>query len=243
MSFLKISSFRIGEAARKRKIRAGDILLAIDGYIFVQDTKELKKKFEDKNQAPWLLTFKRGELVFDVFFDEPLKSEFDITTVEETEEATAALRKHNYAEWEDYKTYEVYRDIYKKAEIVEVSTDPLAGYLPPIWMLQNKLYYPFASVMIIYGITFISSVLLCLLAVVLVGVYTHRAQISLKRSYCLFDEKLLWFVTATPSELTALEKIMILDPDTKCKHKLDQKEVQSEKKPAKVLPQPADYLT
>lgn len=243
MSFLKISSFRIGEAARKRKIRAGDILLAIDGYIFVQDTKELKKKFEDKNQAPWLLTFKRGELVFDVFFDEPLKSEFDITTVEETEEATEALRKHYYAEWEDYKTYEVYRDIYKKAEIVEVSTDPLAGYLPPIWMLQNKLYYPFASVMIIYGITFISSVLLCLLAVVLVGVYTHRAQISLKRSYCLFDEKLLWFVTATPSELTALEKIMILDPDTKCKHKLDQKEVQSEKKPAKVLPQPADYLT
>ena len=243
MSFLKISSFRIGEAARKRKIRADDILLAIDGYIFVQDTKELKKKFEDKNQAPWLLTFKRGELVFDVFFDEPLKSEFDITTVEETEEATEALRKHYYAEWEDYKTYEVYRDIYKKAEIVEVSTDPLAGYLPPIWMLQNKLYYPFASVMIIYGITFISSVLLCLLAVVLVGVYTHRAQISLKRSYCLFDEKLLWFVTATPSELTALEKIMILDPDTKCKHKLDQKEVQSEKKPAKVLPQPADYLT
>ena len=243
MSFLKISSFRIGEAARKRKIRAGDILLAIDGYIFVQDTKELKKKFEDKNQAPWLLTFKRGELVFDVFFDEPLKSEFDITTVEETEEATEALRKHYYAEWEDYKTYEVYRDIYKKAETVEVSTDPLAGYLPPIWMLQNKLYYPFASVMIIYGITFISSVLLCLLAVVLVGVYTHRAQISLKRSYCLFDEKLLWFVAATPSELTALEKIMILDPDTKCKHKLDQKEVQSEKKPAKVLPQPADYLT
>ena len=172
-----------------------------------------------------------------------MKSGFDITTVEETEEATEALRKHNYAEWEDYKTYEVYRDIYKKAEIVEVSTDPLAGYLPPIWMLQNKLYYPFASVMIIYGITFISSVLLCLLAVVLVGVYTHRAQISLKRSYCLFDEKLLWFVTATPSELTALEKIMILDPDTKCKYKLDQKEVQSEKKPAKVLPQPADYLT
>ena len=75
MSFLKISSVRIGEAARKRKIRSGDILLAIDGYIFSQDTKELKKKFEDKNQAPWLLTFMRGELVYDVFFDEPLKSE------------------------------------------------------------------------------------------------------------------------------------------------------------------------
>lgn len=243
MSFLKISSVRMGEAARKRKIRPNDILLAIDGYIFSQDTKELKKKFEDKNQAPWLLTFKRGELVFDVLFDEPLKSEFEITTGEETEESTAALRKHRYAAWGDYKTYEVYRDIYKKAEIVEVSTDPFAGYVPPIWMLQNKLYYPFASIMIIYGITFISSFLLCLIAVVLVGIYTHRAQISLKRSYCLFDEKFLWFVTATPDELTVVEKIMILDPDTECKQKLSKKEGPLEEKLAKVLPQPTDYLT
>ena len=243
MSFLKIASVRIGEAARKRKIRAGDILLAIDGYIFVQDTKELKKKFEDKNEAPWLLTFKRGDLVFDVFFDEPLKSDFDITTVEETEEATAALRKHTYADWKDYKTYEVYRDIYKKAEIVEVATDPFAGFLPPIWMLQNKLYYPLASIIIIYGITFISNIFVCLLAVALVGVYTHRAQISLKRSYCLFDEKFLWFVTATTSELMVVEKLMILDPDTACKHKLDKKEGRSETKLVKVLPQPADYLT
>ena len=44
MSFLKISSVRIGEAARKRKVRADDILLAIDGYMFNQDTKELEKK-------------------------------------------------------------------------------------------------------------------------------------------------------------------------------------------------------
>ena len=44
MSFLKISSVRIGEAARKRKIRADDILLAIDGYMFNQDTKELEKR-------------------------------------------------------------------------------------------------------------------------------------------------------------------------------------------------------
>ena len=38
-------------------------------------------------------------------------------------------------------------------------------------------------------------------------------------------------------------KIMILDPDTKCKHKLDKKEGPAEPKLTKVLPQPADYLT
>ena len=78
---------------------------------------------------------------------------------------------------------------------------------------------------------------------ILVGIYTHRAQISLKRSYCLFDEKFLWFVTATPDELTVVEKIMILDPDTSCKHKLDDKGKVSDTKIAKILPQPADYLT
>ena len=243
MSFLKISSVSIGEGARKRKIRAGDILLAIDGYIFAEDTKELQKKFGDKDQAPWLLTFKRGELVFDVFFDEPLKSKFDITTAVETEEATSALRRHKYAAWEDYKTYEVYRDIYKKVEIVEVAKDPFAGYVPPIWMLQNKLYYPFASILIIYGITYITSLLLFLLSIVLVGIYTHRAQISLKRSYCLFDEKALWFVTASPTELNVVERIMIIDPDTKCNLQINKNKKRSKPKVIKVLPQPADYLT
>ena len=69
MSFLKVSTIRIGEAARKRKIKGGDILLAVDGYMFTQDTKELSKKFNDERQAPWLLSFKRGEVVFDVLFD------------------------------------------------------------------------------------------------------------------------------------------------------------------------------
>jgi len=243
MSFLKISSVRIGEAARKRKVRADDILLAIDGYIFNQDTKELEKKFVDKESGPWLLTFKRGEVVFDVFFDEPLKANFDITSAEETDNAIKSLKMHRYGNWQDYKTFEVYRDVKKKAEIIEISTDPIAGYLAPLWMLQNRLYYPFASVLIIYGITFISSIYLCLFAVLLVGLYTNRAQISLKRSYCLFDEKFLWFVTASSDEISVLEKVMALDPDTKCRQKLKADVPEPDQKQVKILPQPADYLT
>lgn len=243
MSFLKVSTIRIGEAARKRKIKGGDILLAVDGYMFTQDTKELSKKFNDERQAPWLLSFKRDEVVFDVLFDEPFKSDFDLTTAEETEQSLQALKEHKYASWEEYTTYEVYRDIYKNADIVEISRDAFAGYIPPIWMLQNSLYYPFASVMIIYGITFIANLFVGILAVVLVGIYTHRAQISLKRSYCLFDEKFLWFVTAAPTERAVVEKIISLDPDTKCKIKLENDTKPPEAAVIKVLPQPADYLT
>lgn len=243
MSFLKVSAIRLGEAARKRKIRAGDILLAIDGYMFNQDTKELEKKFAAKENGPWLLTFKRNEVVFDVFFDEPLKSNFDITSSDETTDAIEALKSHRYKNWQDYKTFEVYRDIKKQAEIIEISIDPIAGYLPPLWMLKHRLYYPTASVLIIYGITFISSIYLCLLAIILVGIYTNRAQISLKRSYCLFDEKFLWFVTASPDETSVLEKIMAMDPDTKCRLKQDAAVPEPEQKVVKVLPQPADYLT
>src|SRR6056300_29571 len=243
MSFLKISPVRIGEAARKRKIRADDILLAIDGYMFNQDTKELEKKFVDKESRPWLLTFKRGEVIFDVFFDEPLKANFDITSAEETDDAIISLKMHRYQDWEEYKTFEVYRDVKKKAEIIEISTDPIAGYLPPLWMLQNRLYYPLASVLIIYGITFISSIYLCLFAVLLVGLYTKRAQISLKRSYCLFDEKFLWLVTASSDEISVLEQVMALDPDTKCSQKLKSDGPEPDQKKVKILPQPADYLT
>lgn len=243
MSFLKISSVRIGEAARKRKIRAADILLAIDGYIFNQDTKELEKKFADKESGPWLLTFKRGEVIFDVFFDEPLKSDFDITSAEETDEVMKSFKMHRYQAWQDYKTFEVYRDIKKKAEIIEISRDPIAGYLPPLWMIQNRLYYPLASILIIYGITYITSIYLCLFAVLLVGLYTNRAQISLKRSYCLFDDKFLWFVTAGSDEVSVLEKVMALDPDTKCRQKIEADEPGSEQKKVKILPQPGDYLT
>lgn len=243
MSFLKISSIRLGQAARKRKVRAGDILLAIDGYLFNQDTKELEKKFADKESGPWLLTFKRGEVIFDIFFDEPLKSNFDITSAIETGEAIESFKMHRYHDWQDYKTFEVYRDIKKKAEIIEITRDSIAGYLPPLWMLQNRLYFPLASVLIIYGVTFISSIYLCLIAILLVGVYTHRAQISLKRSYCLFDEKFLWFVTASPDEIGVLEKVMELDPDTKCRQQPKANVSEPEQKKVKILPQPADYLT
>ena len=150
MNFLKVSGIRIGEAARKRKIRSGDILLAIDGYAFNEDTKELKAKFESDN-APWLLTFLRGDVVFDVLFDEPLKSDFDLTDTEESEKAKACLKKHTYGLWNEYKTFEVYRDLHKKARIIEILKDPFAGLLPPIWMVQNRLFFPLASILIIYA--------------------------------------------------------------------------------------------
>lgn len=242
MNFLKVSGIRIGEAARKRKIRSGDILLAIDGYAFNEDTKELKAKFESGN-APWLLTFLRGDVVFDVLFDEPLKSDFDLTDTEGSEKAKACLKKHTYGLWNEYKTFEVYRDLHKKARIIEILKDPFAGLLPPIWMLQNRLFFPLASILIIYGVTFIANIYLCLVSVVLVGIYTHRAQISLKRSYCLFDEKFLWFVSAGKSEMDILEKIMLLDPETKCRQKIDNETKPTKEKITKILPQPADYLT
>ena len=76
--FLKVQKQGIGRAAVAQRIQENDILVAIDGELFLGDKETLKAVFEDydptmADDVPWLITFWRDGVFFNVCFQTPLR--------------------------------------------------------------------------------------------------------------------------------------------------------------------------
>ena len=95
------------------------------------------------------------------------------------------------------------------------STKPesLATFVPALWMLNRRLYYPMLAVTVVYAISLLAHWAMFLLAYLLISIYTRRAQLTLLRSYQLFEERLFWFVLAERSEEAAQATCRLIDPD------------------------------
>ena len=218
MGFLKISTPNIGPGGRVARLQKLDVILAVDGETFDPDPKSFYLKFQKKNSAPWLITLKRNDVIFDVLVYSPFAADFVITGTEETSLTKDLLKLHRFSDWSAYRNFEVYRDIYKKADLVDTFYNPLTGIIAPLWMLHNRLYMLLLLVLAIYATTFFANVYIFGFTVILIAMYTQRAQIDLKRAYCKVLNKRLWVVVAASDELSVVEKIMGLDENTSVRH-------------------------
>jgi len=160
----------------------------------------------------------RNDVIFDVLVYSPFVAEFAITGAEETSRTKELLKLHRFSDWSAYRNFEVYRDIYKKADLVDTFYNPLTGFIAPLWMLHNRLYMLLLLVLAIYATTFFANVYIFGFTVILIAMYTQRAQIDLKRAYCKVLNKRLWVVVAASDELSVVEKIMGLDENTSVRH-------------------------
>ncbi len=226
--FLKLEARGLGIAARAKKLKAGDVLVAIDGEIFAGDAEMLAvrmgRQAEDNDDNPevdaiedgvtaHLLTFRREGYFFHVIFETRLKASFEATGPEETIDILGAARKLDFEPLDSYQNFEVFRDIRKNAAMHSTDMEEIATYVPILWMLKHRLFYPMAAVAIVYGITFVTHWVIFLISYVLVSVYTKRAQIDLLRSYKLFEDKFFWMVLAEPGEAEARETCRHFVPD------------------------------
>ena len=216
--FLKVQKQGIGRAAVAHRIKEDDILVAIDGELFLGDSETLKAAFEDydptmPDDVAWLVTFWRDGVFFNQCFHTPLRAKFDFVTPEEALLVSEGFAKLEFEPIEDYQNYEIFRDLKKNAAMHSIQSDPLASYLPLLWMLNNRLYYPVVAILIVYGVTIVTHVALFILAYILVGLYVKKAQLNLLRSYHLFEDKFFWFVIGATSEIKAREACRKLDPE------------------------------
>jgi len=214
--FLKIQKQGMGRAAVAHRIKENDILVAIDGELFLGDKETLKAAFEDYDptmldDVAWLITFWRDGVFFNVCFQTPLRADFDFVSPEEALEVSKGFQKLQFGPIEDYQNFEVFRDIRKNAAMHPTKPDPIASYLPILWMLGNRLYYPMLAIAIIYCTTMLTNFYLFILGYILVGLYVRRAQLNLLRSYHLFEEKFYWLVIGATSETQARETCRALD--------------------------------
>ena len=226
--FLKLEARGLGIAARAKKLKAGDVLVAIDGEIFAGDAEMLAVRMgrqaeghEDNPEVnaaeegvtAHLLTFRRDGHFFHVIFETRLKASFEATGPEETIEILGATRQLGFAPLDSYQNFEVFRDVRKNAAMHSTDLEDIATYAPILWMLNHRLFYPMVAVAIVYAITFVAHWTIFVISYVLVSVYTKRAQIDLLRSYKLFEDKFFWMVLAEPGEAEARETCRRFVPD------------------------------
>ena len=215
--FLKVQKQGIGRAAVAQRIKENDILVAIDGELFLGDKETLKAVFEDYDptmldDVAWLVTFWRDGVFFNVCFKTPFRADFDFVSPEEAIEVSEGFKKLQFAPIEIYQNFEVFRDLGKNAAMHPTAQDPLATYAPLLWMLGNRLYYPMLAITIVYCVTAVTHILLFIIGYILVSLYVKRAQLNLLRSYHLFEEKFFWVVIGATSETEARQTCRALDP-------------------------------
>ena len=218
MSFLQIATHNIGPGGRAAGIRKWDVLLAVDGEIFTEEPQLLYLKFQNRRDAPWLLTFKRKNEVFDVLVYLPFVADFVKTDEDLTNQATELIKKHRFMDLADYRNFEVYRDAVKNVDLVDTRPNPFVTLIAPIWMLHNRLYLLLFLAIAIYCTTFFAHFYVFALTAFLVGLYTQRHQIDLKRAYCQMLEKKLWMVVASDDELKVVEKVIAIDNESRVRH-------------------------
>ena len=207
--FLRVLKANMGFQAKSFRVQGGDILVAINGEIFQSDSAFLTNYFieainqADENDLPdpkWLLTFYRNGVFFNLLFPSPLIAKFDFCELEDALKIQEGFSKLHFSPIEAYESYEVFRDMEHRCSLHSTAPDPIATYVPALWMLQNNLGYPLAAILIIYGMTYLASVYMFIVAYILVGYYTKNARLNLLRSYQLYGEKFFWLTIAAEND-------------------------------------------
>lgn len=227
-ALLRIGGRGLSFSARNKKLKEGDVLVAFDGEMFNGDAEMLsarqggvKPKEEGDEETerepalPHLLTFWRQGQFFHVIFNTPLNAGFEPCPPDVAQQIDMGFARLKYAPLETYRNFEFFRDVRKNVSLHLCEPETLPKYAPFLWMMNHRLYYPMIAVGIVHILTFLTHWSLFALTYILLSVYTYRGQISLLRSYKLFEDKFFWMVLAEPTEIAARATCKALAPDVK----------------------------
>lgn len=98
---LKIASDGIAIQDYVKRLKESDILVAVDGELYLDGPAKLEDKFimEAGDEPKWLLTFWRDGQIFDILLRAPIRSQFGLATEQETEWALEQFKSHIYGEF------------------------------------------------------------------------------------------------------------------------------------------------
>ena len=199
---LKIATDGISVLDYVKRIKESDILVAVDGEIYLDGPQNLINKFsiEDGDEAKWLLTFWRDGEVFDILLNSPIQSKFGLATEEETKWALDKFSSHVFAEFGSYQNFEIFRDKNGICDILSMEKDPLASVLPLLWCLKFRLFPPLAAVAAAYLVTFFINLYLFLITYLVLSRFFFASQQNILRSFTLFSGKSHYMTIAATNE-------------------------------------------
>ena len=211
-TFLKLKEHGQSSRTRALRLKEDDILVAIDGVSYhdtIDNMVDLLSSGEEGDM--WLLTIWRNGKFFEIFTRGPLGGIFEFTRPEESQMIMELFQKREIGQKDEYRIYEALRDVKRVVDIYDTTHSQVAVILPPVWLLQQKMWEPLLAILCVYLITFSVNIFLFILAAILVGLYFRKGQVTLRRSYGMFQDRQVWAILAARSDLEAQEMCRNLD--------------------------------
>tara|TARA_Y100000991_G_scaffold158030_1_gene120523 strand:- start:267 stop:1106 length:840 start_codon:yes stop_codon:yes gene_type:complete len=214
---LKIATDGIAIQDYVKRLKESDILVAVDGELFLEGPSELQNKFqmEAGDEPKWLLTFYRDGQLFDILLRAPIQSQFGLATEQETKWALEQFKTHVYGEFSEYQNFEVYRNGSFICDILSVEKDPVAFILPSLWCLKYRLYPPLAALVAAYLITFFINIFLFLITYLILSRFVYMSQDNIMRSFTLYAGKNHYMTIASTNENDVSAIVKKIDPKNK----------------------------
>ena len=214
--FIQIKSIMRSSHASELRLREQDVLVAIDGLPVESDIQKLEEQFK-MIEEPVLLSLSRDGLFLSVFAKRDPGCILEYAPVETSEAVTFKLQSHEIDNPNVYRTYEALRNVHRDVFLFEAEYSIFATFLPPLWLLNYRMWEPLFAILATYAVCFLIHPLLFLVIFALVAGYFHRAQIKLIRGYALYQEHYFWMVLAARSDEEAMTVCRQFDP--KCQFK------------------------
>ena len=199
---LKIATDGISVLDYVKRMKESDILVAVDGEIYLDGPQNLINKFnmEDGDKPEWLLTFWRDGEVFDILLTAPIQSKFGLATEEETKWALDQFKTHVFGDFESYQNFEIFRDKNSVCDILSMEKDPLASLLPLLWCLKFRLFPPFAALAAAYLVTFFINIYLFIITYLVLSRFFFVSQQNILRSFSVFAGRSHYMTIASTNE-------------------------------------------
>lgn len=202
--FICIKEVRAVSRAKALRLKTGDVIVGISGKIFNGSVEELLDIFDEVNDKEGaLLTIWRESYSFNIIIFGPLGCVFETTSDEVTQNIHKSLSSIEMGDIKEYTTFELLRNIEGECNILDTRVSQLGIFLPPAWLIQQKLWEPLIATLAIYTVTFFVHWALFIIAAILLALYFRKAQLVLLRSFSLHKGKIMWMVIAAKTMLDA----------------------------------------
>ena len=211
-TFLKLKEHGQSSRTKALRLKEKDVLVAIDGNSYHDSVDNMVDLLSSGEEGDlWLLTIWRNGKFFEVFTRGPLGGIFEFTRPDESQMIFELFQKREMGEKEEYRIFEALRDVKRVVDVYDTTHSQVAVILPPVWLLQQKMWEPLLAILCVYLITFSVNIFLFILAVILVALYLRKGQVTLRRSYGMFQDRQVWAILAARSDKEAQEMCRGLD--------------------------------
>ena len=138
----------------------------------------------------WLLTIWRNGKFFEIFTRGPLGGIFEFTGPDESQMIMELFKKERWGKKVNIE-YTRLLGAQKVVDVYDTTHSQVAVILPPVWLLQQKMWEPLLAILCVYLITFSVNIFLFILAVILIGLYFRKES--------GYAKKKLWTISGQAS--------------------------------------------